>query len=261
MSPQNPFRVKEALISLLAGDIYGSTPIWRSIRILKALYYLVSIGNLGPHGAGVAAPPRQHPRRRGAGIVSAPGESVGRGSSPSLAVAGRVLRRRRRMRRGGAAARAGGRRPGGQAAGRTSRARSASRSGSSASASPAFRFPDYRGSDQTSTYCPAAAVLRLPRPLPARRPRRRARDPLRRPAGRRRREPRRRRCRPRARTTQARRGMPDLAGTFEIGPNFNVELWQSSNRQLQARPAPAACARRSRSSARRARSASRSRPT
>jgi len=47
MAPQNPFRVKEALISLLAGDIYGRTPIWRSIFILKALYYLVSIGNLG----------------------------------------------------------------------------------------------------------------------------------------------------------------------------------------------------------------------
>ena len=47
MSPQNPFRVKEALISLLAGDIYGKTPIWTSIRMLKALYYLVSIGNLG----------------------------------------------------------------------------------------------------------------------------------------------------------------------------------------------------------------------
>jgi len=47
MSPQNPFRVKEALVSLLAGDIYGKTPIWRSIRVLKALYYLVSFGNLG----------------------------------------------------------------------------------------------------------------------------------------------------------------------------------------------------------------------
>jgi len=47
MAPQNPFRVKEALISLLAGDIYGRTPIWRSIFILKALYYLVSIANLG----------------------------------------------------------------------------------------------------------------------------------------------------------------------------------------------------------------------
>ena len=47
MSPANPMRVKEALLSLLAGDIYGKTPIWGSIRIMKALYYLVSIGNLG----------------------------------------------------------------------------------------------------------------------------------------------------------------------------------------------------------------------
>ena len=47
MAPENPFRVKEALLSLLAGDIYGKTPIWRSIRVLKSLYYLVSIGNLG----------------------------------------------------------------------------------------------------------------------------------------------------------------------------------------------------------------------
>ena len=46
MSPQNPFRVKEAMISLLAGDIYGRTPIWPSIRIMKGLYYLISIGNL-----------------------------------------------------------------------------------------------------------------------------------------------------------------------------------------------------------------------
>jgi flavin-dependent dehydrogenase len=47
MEPGNPMRVKEALLSLLAGDIYGKTPIWGSIRIMKALYYLVSIGNLG----------------------------------------------------------------------------------------------------------------------------------------------------------------------------------------------------------------------
>ncbi len=46
MAPENPFRVKEALLSLLAGDIFGKTPIWRSIAILKALYYLVSFGNL-----------------------------------------------------------------------------------------------------------------------------------------------------------------------------------------------------------------------
>lgn len=47
MEPGNPMRVKEALLSLLAGDIFGKTPIWRSILILKAIYYLVSIKNLG----------------------------------------------------------------------------------------------------------------------------------------------------------------------------------------------------------------------
>ena len=47
MYPQNPMRVKEALISLFAGDIYDKTPIWPSIFVLKAMYYLVSLGNLG----------------------------------------------------------------------------------------------------------------------------------------------------------------------------------------------------------------------
>ncbi len=47
MCPANPLRVKEALLSLLAGDIYGKTPIWPSIFAFKALYYLVSIGNFG----------------------------------------------------------------------------------------------------------------------------------------------------------------------------------------------------------------------
>jgi flavin-dependent dehydrogenase len=46
MDPRNPLRVKEALISLLAGDIHGRTPIWPSIFAIKALYYLVSFGNL-----------------------------------------------------------------------------------------------------------------------------------------------------------------------------------------------------------------------
>jgi len=32
---------------------------------------------------------------------------------------------------------------------------------------------------------------------------------------------------------EARRGMPDLAATFEIGPNLNVELWQSNDRRLK----------------------------
>ena len=45
MHPQNPLRVKEALLSLLAGDIYGETPIWGSLRVLKGLYYGVSLMN------------------------------------------------------------------------------------------------------------------------------------------------------------------------------------------------------------------------
>ena len=31
-------------------------------------------------------------------------------------------------------------------------------------------------------------------------------------------------------TTTRAQGMPDLAGTFEIGPNLNVELWQSHDK-------------------------------
>jgi hypothetical protein len=46
MDPQNPLRVKNALISLFAGDIYGKTPIWPSIFALKAMYFLVSLGHL-----------------------------------------------------------------------------------------------------------------------------------------------------------------------------------------------------------------------
>lgn len=43
MHPKNIFRVKEALLSMLAGDIFGKTPIWRSIRTLKILYYIANI--------------------------------------------------------------------------------------------------------------------------------------------------------------------------------------------------------------------------
>jgi hypothetical protein len=46
MSPSNVFRVQEALLSVLAGDIYGKTPIWRSLRILKAIYYIASVASL-----------------------------------------------------------------------------------------------------------------------------------------------------------------------------------------------------------------------
>lgn len=43
MYPRNLFRVKEALLSVLAGDIYGRTPIWGSLRVFKGLYYLVNL--------------------------------------------------------------------------------------------------------------------------------------------------------------------------------------------------------------------------
>lgn len=43
MYPQNPFRVKEALLSVLAGDVFGKTPIWRSIWMFKLLYYIANI--------------------------------------------------------------------------------------------------------------------------------------------------------------------------------------------------------------------------
>jgi flavin-dependent dehydrogenase len=46
MGPRNVLRMKEALLGLLAGDIYGSTPIWSALRAFKTLYYLVSLANL-----------------------------------------------------------------------------------------------------------------------------------------------------------------------------------------------------------------------
>ena len=43
MHPKNLFRVKEGLLSMLAGDIFGKTPIWRSIFMFKTLYYMANI--------------------------------------------------------------------------------------------------------------------------------------------------------------------------------------------------------------------------
>ena len=91
----------------------------------------------------------------------------------------------------------------------------------------AVRFPDYRGSDQKSAYV-------LPLPFVAYRGRflRADRDGARAIlfAGRRvvvdlsvsASVPN------NSDDNEARRGMPDLAATFEIGPNLNVELWQSA---------------------------------
>jgi outer membrane scaffolding protein for murein synthesis (MipA/OmpV family) len=96
----------------------------------------------------------------------------------------------------------------------------------------AVRFPDYRGSDQNSVYA-------LPLPFVAYRGRflRADRDGARAIlfAGRRvvvdmslsASVPN------KSKDNEARRGMPDLPGTFEIGPNVNVELWQSGDRALK----------------------------
>jgi flavin-dependent dehydrogenase len=42
MAPRNDFRMKEAMLGLLAGDIYGDTPIWTSLRAFKGIYYVFS---------------------------------------------------------------------------------------------------------------------------------------------------------------------------------------------------------------------------
>jgi flavin-dependent dehydrogenase len=46
MAPRNDFRMKEAMLGLLAGDIYGDTPIWKSLRAFKGIYYFFSTLNL-----------------------------------------------------------------------------------------------------------------------------------------------------------------------------------------------------------------------
>jgi flavin-dependent dehydrogenase len=47
LSPSNVLRIEEALLSMLAGDIFGGTPIWGRLRLFKALYYALSCANLG----------------------------------------------------------------------------------------------------------------------------------------------------------------------------------------------------------------------
>jgi len=46
MDAHNPLRMKEAVISLLAGDIYGRTPIWPSLALFKLVYLGASLAKL-----------------------------------------------------------------------------------------------------------------------------------------------------------------------------------------------------------------------
>jgi 2-polyprenyl-6-methoxyphenol hydroxylase-like FAD-dependent oxidoreductase len=45
MHPRNPLRMQEALVSLLAGDLFRGTPIHWSLRAFKGLYYVTSLRN------------------------------------------------------------------------------------------------------------------------------------------------------------------------------------------------------------------------
>lgn len=47
LGPRNVLRMEEALLSLLAGDIFGRTPIWTSLRLFKAMYYLMCFAHPG----------------------------------------------------------------------------------------------------------------------------------------------------------------------------------------------------------------------
>ncbi len=46
LGPRNVLRMEEALLSLLAGDVFGRTPIWTSLFLFKGLYYLICLANL-----------------------------------------------------------------------------------------------------------------------------------------------------------------------------------------------------------------------
>ena len=43
MNPNNRLRMKEAILSVLSGDIFDKTPIWRSLRIFKIVYRIASL--------------------------------------------------------------------------------------------------------------------------------------------------------------------------------------------------------------------------
>ena len=75
MNPRNKLRMQEALLSLLAGDLYRGTPIYWSLRAFKVVYYLASLrmrAATSRHGGGASvrspiaqkAPPLRVPEAR-----------------------------------------------------------------------------------------------------------------------------------------------------------------------------------------------------
>ena len=45
LGPRNVLRMEEALLAVLAGDIFGATPMWGRLRLFKALYYVLSLAS------------------------------------------------------------------------------------------------------------------------------------------------------------------------------------------------------------------------
>ena len=71
MHPANPLRMQEAVLSLLAGDIFGKTPIWVSLTLFKVVYYMTSLAML-PRALRAWRARRSHIRDVG----TVPGENV-----------------------------------------------------------------------------------------------------------------------------------------------------------------------------------------
>ena len=45
MDPRNPLRMKEAVLTVLAGDVHGRTPFRVPLTFFKGLYYLSSFAH------------------------------------------------------------------------------------------------------------------------------------------------------------------------------------------------------------------------
>ena len=68
MAPRNVLRMKEALLSLLAGDIFGTTPIWASLHAFKVVYYVMRLAHPRTSLAALRARARNiRPERAAAG--------------------------------------------------------------------------------------------------------------------------------------------------------------------------------------------------
>ena len=209
--------MKEALLSLLAGDIYGRTPIWRSLWLFKAIYYLTWLGNAPTAWRAWRA------RRRNiaTGWRDQGGERACRGLGRARRGRPRVACRRRRAR---AAAAARARRPAAVGGGSGHRLRCGCRTTAAPTRARDWVVPVpyvvYRGDILKADREGARAVLfdteRLDFDVSVA-----ATAPT------------------HSSENEARQGMPDLAPTFEFGPNLNVTLARGPQWKLQLRAAGA----------------------